>query len=55
LGSSGFDETAEVITYSNSQNDDEQVFIVAPQELVLGGATLNIHVTDTSVKSITVY
>ena len=55
LGSSGFDATAEEITYSNSQDDDEQVFIVAAQELVLGGATLNIHVTDTSVESITVY
>ncbi|MGE4211897.1 MAG: hypothetical protein AB7E75_00845 [Candidatus Methanomethylophilaceae archaeon] len=55
LGSSGFDATAEEITYSNSQDDDEQVFIVPAQELVLGGATLNIHVTDTSVTSITVY
>ena len=55
LGSSGFDETAGVITYSNSQDDNEQVFIVAAQELVLGRATLNIHVTDTSVTSITVY
>ncbi len=55
LGSSGFDETAEEITYSNTQNNTEQVFVVAAQELVLGGATLNIHVTDTSVTSITVY
>ncbi len=55
LGSSGFDATAEEITYSNSQDDDEQVFIVAAQELVLGGATLNIHVTDPAVTSVTMY
>ncbi len=55
LGSSGFDATAEEITYSNSQDDDKQEFIVAAQELVLGGATLNIHVTDSEVKSVTMY
>jgi len=55
LGSSGFDKTAEEITYSNSQNNDGQKFIVAAQELVLGGATLNIHVTNPAVTSVTMY
>ena len=55
LGSSGFDATAEEITYSNSQYDDGQVFIVAAQELVLGRATLNIHVTDSTVEYVTMY
>lgn len=55
LGQSGFDASAEDITYRNSQNNDNQVFIVDAQELVLGGATLNIHVTDSSVTSVTMY
>ncbi len=55
LSSSGFDATADDLTYSNSQNNSTNVYKVPAQNIVLGGATLNIHVTDPSVTSVNVY
>jgi hypothetical protein len=55
LGQSGFDASAEEITYRSDQVNGVHVFIVDAQERVLGGATLNIHVTDSTVTSMTMY
>ena len=55
LAAGGFDATAEDIIYNNSQNNGTNYYKVAAQDLVLGGATLNIHVTDPTVTSVTMY